>query len=141
MARHVYLCPLRWSDMDAYQHVNNVQYLRYLEDARVHMLATHAKENAADILRSGVVVVSHQIAYRYPLVYRPEPVPIETWVSKAGAVSFTISYEIKDPDRLYATASTVLAAFDFTTEKLRRLTPDERSLLAGYVDEGCVNQS
>ena len=27
--------PLRWSDMDAYGHVNNVQYLRLLEDARV----------------------------------------------------------------------------------------------------------
>ncbi|MGL5850524.1 MAG: acyl-CoA thioesterase, partial [Phycicoccus sp.] len=27
--------PLRWSDMDAYGHVNNVQFLRLLEDARV----------------------------------------------------------------------------------------------------------
>ena len=26
--------PLRWSDMDAYGHVNNVQFLRLLEDAR-----------------------------------------------------------------------------------------------------------
>ena len=25
--------PLRWSDMDAYGHVNNVQFLRLLEDA------------------------------------------------------------------------------------------------------------
>ncbi|MFM6850406.1 MAG: thioesterase family protein, partial [Terrabacter sp.] len=26
---------LRWSDMDAYAHINNVQFLRLLEDARV----------------------------------------------------------------------------------------------------------
>ena len=31
--RHIYRCPLRWSDMDAYGHVNNVVFLRYLEEA------------------------------------------------------------------------------------------------------------
>ena len=35
MPRHRVLTPLRWSDMDAYGHVNNVQFLRLLEDARV----------------------------------------------------------------------------------------------------------
>jgi acyl-CoA thioester hydrolase len=37
-ARRV-LVPLRWSDMDAYGHVNNVQFLRLLEDARVVLFA------------------------------------------------------------------------------------------------------
>ena len=32
---HVYRCPLRWSDMDAYGHVNNVRFLTYLEEARI----------------------------------------------------------------------------------------------------------
>ena len=27
--RHIYRCPLRWADMDAYGHVNNVVFLRY----------------------------------------------------------------------------------------------------------------
>src|ERR687886_344809 len=35
MPRTRVLTPLRWSDMDAYGHVNNVQFLRLLEDARV----------------------------------------------------------------------------------------------------------
>ena len=29
------LVSLRWSDMDIYRHVNNVQVVRLLEDARV----------------------------------------------------------------------------------------------------------
>ena len=33
------LVPLRWSDMDAYGHVNNVQYLRLLEEARITAFA------------------------------------------------------------------------------------------------------
>jgi len=28
--RYVYRCPLRWSDMDAYGHVNNAVFIRYL---------------------------------------------------------------------------------------------------------------
>lgn len=35
MARHVYRCPLRWSDMDAFGHVNNVAYFCYLPETRV----------------------------------------------------------------------------------------------------------
>ena len=30
---------VRWGDMDSFKHVNNAQYLRYLEEARVQWLA------------------------------------------------------------------------------------------------------
>ena len=33
--------PMRWSDMDAYGHVNNVQYLRFFEDARIEAFGAH----------------------------------------------------------------------------------------------------
>jgi len=135
MARHVYLCPMRWSDMDAYSHVNNVQYLRYLEDARVDMLITQVGAAGESFLKSGVVVASHQINYRAPLVFRPEPVPIESWVSKVSVASFTLGYEIKDDDQVYATASTVLAAFDLERQRPRRLTSDERAFLEKYAEE------
>lgn len=36
--RHIYSCPLRWSDMDAFGHVNNVVFLRYLEEARIDFM-------------------------------------------------------------------------------------------------------
>ncbi len=39
--RSLYQCqiPVRWGDMDAYGHVNNALYMRYLEEARVQLLA------------------------------------------------------------------------------------------------------
>ena len=42
MARHIYLCPMRWADMDSLGHVNNVTYVDYLQEARVDMLRVHA---------------------------------------------------------------------------------------------------
>ena len=33
--KHFIELPVRWGDMDAFGHVNNVQYRRYLESGRV----------------------------------------------------------------------------------------------------------
>ena len=35
MAKHRYLCPMRWADMDIYQHINNSAFFSYLEQARI----------------------------------------------------------------------------------------------------------
>ena len=41
--KYVYECALRWSDMDAYGHVNNARFLTLYEEARVALkeLATY----------------------------------------------------------------------------------------------------
>ena len=66
MTRHVCHVPMRWSDMDAFGHVNNVVYLRYLQEARVDMLFVHAPRHGAEELAAGVVVARHEVAYRAP---------------------------------------------------------------------------
>ena len=47
----------RWSDLDAYAHVNNVTWLEYLQEARVDMLFVHAPARGAEGLAEGVLVV------------------------------------------------------------------------------------
>ena len=98
MARHRFHCSLRWSDMDAYGHVNNTTFFTYLEEARVDLLFVHAGEEVArERLSSGIVVARHEIDYKAPLVFRPEPVPIDVWVSRLGNSSFTVA--LRDPRR------------------------------------------
>ena len=41
---HVTRMPIRWGDMDAYGHVNNTVYFRYMEQARVEWLEEHKIE-------------------------------------------------------------------------------------------------
>ena len=131
--RHVYLCPLRWSDMDAFQHVNNVVYLRYLEEARVDWMFTRAAAaGVTEFENFGTVVARHEINYKRPLVYRPEPVRVETWVTEIKAASFTVAYEVRDDEALYATAASVLVPFNLATGSLRRLSELERDYLAEY---------
>lgn len=141
MARHTFPLKPRWSDLDAYGHVNNVTWLEYLQEARVDMLFVHAPARGAEALSEGVLVVKAEIEYKRPMLFRQEPYPIELWVSRVGGASFTIDYEIADPPSgsgvgrlLYGRASTLLAPVDMATGMPRRLTPDERTALTSFLE-------
>ncbi|MEW2121099.1 thioesterase family protein [Streptomyces sp. NPDC005474] len=127
--RHIYRCPLRWADMDAYGHVNNVVFLRYLEEARIDFLFRPDKD-----FQQGSVVARHEIDYKRQLVHRHAPVDIELWVTRIRAASFTLTYEVKDADQVYVKASTVVVPFDFATQRPRRITSEERKFLEEYME-------
>ncbi|MGZ8736232.1 MAG: acyl-CoA thioesterase [Nocardioides sp.] len=139
MARHIYYCPLRWADMDSLGHVNNVVYVDYLQEARVDMLRVHAPVQGGEELAVGTVVVRHEVEFVHPLVFRFEPVRIETWVTQIRAATFTMAYEILDemPDserRVYLRARTVLTPFVFAEERPRRVSAEEREVLQRFLE-------
>ncbi|MGW0545810.1 acyl-CoA thioesterase [Streptomyces sp. Wb2n-11] len=138
MSRHIYRCPLRWSDMDAFGHVNNVVFLRYLEEARIDFMFRLAPGDGSPSFAGGSVVARHEIDYKLPLVHRHEPVIIESWVTKIGAASLTIAYEVKDAEgseRVYVRASTVVVPYDLEAARPRRISAEEKAFLQEYLDE------
>lgn len=129
---------LRWGDMDAYGHVNNVQYHRLLEEARVRAFADWFNSTGPDsMLSSGVLLARQEIEYLDQLVYRQEPVLVEMWITALGGASWDMAYEMRDREggRLYARAESTLVAFDIAAQKPRRLTDDERAALTVYLGE------
>src|SRR5437764_6553194 len=50
---------MRWSDMDAYQHINNVAFLGYFETARVDLFFDQPTHDEETGLRRGIVVPAH----------------------------------------------------------------------------------
>ncbi|MDX3074569.1 thioesterase family protein [Streptomyces sp. MI02-7b] len=135
MARHIYPCPMRWSDMDAFGHVNNVVFLRYLEEARVDFMFRLAPGEGSASFTGGSVIARHEIDYLRPLVHRHEPVTVETWVTKVGAASMTVAYEIKDGETVYVRASTIVVPYDLEQGRPRRITAEERAFLEAYYDD------
>jgi acyl-CoA thioester hydrolase len=135
MARHRHDVQLRWSDMDALRHVNNVQFLRFLEDARVQMLIEVGRRNLENEL--GAVVAQHEITYLRPLVFRAAPVSVESWVSRVGRTSYTVGYEIREPDDdvVYAHATTAMVLVDLDTGKPREIDAEMRTQLARFADD------
>jgi len=130
LARFVTRCAMRWSDMDAYGHVNNTAYLAYLEQARVSMFFDRYDSSFA----RGTVVAHHEITYLRPVVYHPEPLRLELWIERLRGADFVVRYEVFDGDTLAATAATRLVTFDFGSNRPRRLTEEERGILLGYTD-------
>jgi acyl-CoA thioester hydrolase len=130
--------PLRWSDMDAYGHVNNVQFLRLLEDARVIAFHEWFGQDRS-LLKEGVLVARHEIEYLAPLDFRHAPVSVDMWATKISGASFDLAYELRDPAEvgptLYARAETTLVAYDFATLSPRRLSPDQRAVLKGVAGD------
>lgn len=126
--------PLRWSDMDAYGHVNNTQFLRVLEEARV--IGMDAWFRGLGVLRSGILVTRHEIEYLAPLDHRVAPIQVRMWVTRIRPVGFDLGYEVLDstaPDApCYARAETGLVLYDFDRAAPRRMTPPERQVLAPH---------
>ncbi|GAA5010996.1 thioesterase family protein [Actinopolymorpha pittospori] len=121
--------------MDAYGHVNNTEYLAYLEEARIALLFQGAADAGVTTLLGQVVVVRHEIDYRRPLEFRPEPILIDTWVTGIRNTSFSLGYDVRDENTLYATAATVMAAYDAAAEATRPLSERERSWLETLRDD------
>jgi len=104
------------------------------------MFFVHAPQRGTDKLAEGVVVARAEIDYKRPLVFRPDPVRIEMWVSRVGASAFTVDYEVLDehPDgsrTVYARAATVLVPVTLGDGEPRRLTEQERGVLASLGDD------
>jgi len=133
--------PMRWSDMDAYGHVNNVQYLRFFEDARIEAFGAHrAYEDGGSMLDSGILVAGHQIEYLKPLKWRPEPVHIDLWITEVKGARIDVGYEVYDDhpgeERVrYALAESTLVIYDLVRERPRRMEPADVERLAALRDE------
>jgi acyl-CoA thioester hydrolase len=121
---------MRWSDMDAYRHINNSAYLAYLEQARVAMFFYRH-----DGFSTGTLIGRHEIDYLRPVVYHPQPLRVELWVENVRGARFTVRYEVFDQDRLAARAATLCVTFDFAMDRPRRLTDEERDILHGFADD------
>lgn len=140
---------LRWFDLDAYNHVNNVQMLRLLEEARVRAFWTREDDTQVD---SGMAVVdagagsdthtliaSQRVEYHLPLTYRQRPVIIRLWVGKLGGASLEVYYEVLDSAEegavRYASAHTTIVVTSAETGTPTRIGDAQREAWGRYLDE------
>jgi acyl-CoA thioester hydrolase len=133
VTRFSYDVAVRWSDMDAYGHVNNARFLTLYEEARVAMFFVGARAQGLTSFEDGIVVSRQEIDYLRPVDYG-EPVRIELWISELRAASFAVCYELFDGDVLASRAKTVCVPYNLAEQFPRRLTGAERDFLEPYLE-------
>lgn len=127
---------VRWGDMDSYQHVNNVQYAAYYQEARAEMLAAAGVRAAASARHGTFVVARMKVDFVRQLTFRPTPVVVHTWVSAISASRITLGCDIDEPEPdgvgPYSRGLTVLVPFDLDSGRPRRVTDEERAALSHF---------
>ncbi len=122
---------VRWSDLDAYGHVNNVAMYEYVQEARV--VATqrieHDLAGMSEASSSLWLVVRQDVDYLQQLHHRLEPYEMQVTPVALGRSSVTLVSELVDEDQVrYATGTTVLVYAD-AAGRPKELADDMRSLL------------
>ena len=128
---HVVNIDLRWGDADAFGHVNNVVFFRYLEEARARVIPDSGP--GSTILSGGLVVAEQQLKYLAPLHYRKAPVQVGMTVDHVGGSSFRLACRVFDAvsGTVFAEGFVALVTYNFTTSAPRKLSEDERVWLTG----------
>lgn len=122
---------LRWGDADAFGHVNNVVFFRYLEEARARVIPDSGP--GSTILSGGLVVAEQQLKYLAPLHYRKAPIQVGMTVDHVGGSSFRLVCRVFDgaTNTVFAEGYVALVTYNFDTGAPRKLSPDEREWLTG----------
>jgi len=128
---HRFTLAVRWGDMDAYGHVNNVNFLRYLESGRV----AYAHEVYGRPVAPGeqsIVLADTQCSFRRQLHY-PADVVVLTRTAGIGRTSMTMEQLIlQGEDLLVASSRSVLVWFDFSSQRPAVVPDGLKARIAAY---------
>ncbi|WP_020393096.1 acyl-CoA thioesterase [Kribbella catacumbae] len=128
---------VRWSDIDSYDHVNNVRYFDYLQEARIAFLAQMVGTTGDYFAQFPCVLASQTVDYLRPILLRHPPYDVDVWVDAVGSTSYTLGSRIVDrtggTEDVYAKAQSVLVAVDGETHAKRQLSDTEREALVRHV--------
>jgi acyl-CoA thioester hydrolase len=121
---------IRWGDMDAYGHVNNTVYFRYMEQARVEWLEALGYRCNAE--QEAPVIVHADCSFLLPLNY-PGTIEVRVFAGNAGRSSLMTFYELRlqGDDRLYAEGGAKIVWINPASGKSVSLPDCLRQLAAG----------
>lgn len=126
----VYRMPLsvRWRDLDSFQHVNNSNFLTYLEEARIRWFQTLHTEWVNDEFAPLLAAV--HINYRQPVPY-PAELMVALYVERVGTSSVTLAHRITSADgkTLYSDGSVVMVWIDLKTQRPTPLPDGIRAIV------------
>lgn len=119
---------VRWSDCDAFGHVNNAVYLTYLEQARF----AYWHEVLPDMPFPGMILARIEIDYRAQ-AFPGDRLEVRAAVTELRNSSFWTDYEIVRADgTLVALARSAQVFFDYTTQKPLPIDPRFREQVGAY---------
>ncbi len=122
---------VRFGDLDAMRHLNNVVFLRYFETARIAFIRelvpghdpAHPEQDGF-----GVIFAECQISYRSPVLF-DEVVDVSCWVGEVRRSAFQVCFAMRVGDRLAAEGHGWLVSYDYAEGQSAPLPDGLRGVL------------
>jgi len=109
---------IEWGDMDALQHVNNIEYFKYFQVARIAYFEKIDSESVMGETRISSILASTQCKFIYPLAY-PDSISVGVRVDAMADQYFTMQYAVVSHkhQRLAAIGDAKVVMFDYANNK------------------------
>jgi acyl-CoA thioester hydrolase len=117
---------VRFGDLDAMQHMNNVEFLRFFETARIEYIATIAPDHTPTSRSAfGFIFAECHIAYRSPAHFGEE-IRTFIWPAELARSSIKLGFEMRvdSDDRVVADGWGTLVGYDYSAGRAQPI-PDE----------------
>jgi len=130
---------IEWGDMDALQHVNNIEYFKYFQAARIAYFEKIDSESVLGETRISSILASTQCKFIYPLAY-PDSIIVGVRVDSMADQYFTMKYAVVSHkhQRLAAIGDAKVVMFDYVNNKKVSIPDEIRKTIIGFekfVDE------
>lgn len=134
---------VRFIDLNASGHLDNLQILRAVDEAR-HRLLGVGEPGAAQLLVGlleakptsvTILVAAHRVDYRRELWFAADPLAIRVWICRLGASSFDVATEVRQTrdDPLAAVVVTTVVLLDTAHGSPWPMSAPVRAALAAYL--------
>lgn len=119
---------MRFSDTDAFGHINNIAYASYAETGRIDFLKRLGKSVTSLILANVTIDYRRQVSFG-------ESIHIDSWLEKLGRSSITLGQTIFANGERAADVKSVVVHFDHKTGKPIELTAAIRAELESLIEK------
>ena len=109
---------VEWGDMDALQHVNNIEYFKYFQMARISYFEKIDSDGVMGETRVSSILAATQAKYIYPLQY-PDTISVGVRIDKMADQYFTMKYAVVSHmhQRMATVGDAKVVVFDYVKNK------------------------
>ena len=121
---------IEWGDMDALQHVNNIEYFKYFQVARIAYFEKINSDSVFGETPIPLILASTQCKFIYPLTF-PDSVSVGVRVDAMADQYFTMQYAVvsNKHQRLAAIGDAKVVMFDYVNNKKASIPSEIRKTI------------
>jgi acyl-CoA thioester hydrolase len=124
---------IRYSDLDPQWHVNNVNFLVFLEQARLQYLIELGLWNGDSFLDLQIIIADTHISYKSPILLG-EKIRVGVQTARISNKSMQLVYVIENPEtgEIKAQAETINVGYDFHKQTTMRISDSWRKIISEH---------